>query len=121
MGLNAMLGTDEDAILLDIGGTTTEITMLADTSQKILSVPELGIYEKINRNYSIDKARERIIELLKESAVSLGAGEKEIEAEITEESIFNMVRGFYTSGQNIRLKAQVKPGLICQLRGGKDD
>jgi hypothetical protein len=25
---------------------------------------------------------------------------------------FNMVRGFYTTGQNIRVIAQVKPGLI---------
>ena len=51
--------------------------------------------------------------------MSLGA-KKEIEAEITEESKFNMVRGFFTSGQNIRIKAQVKPGLIMQLRGDKN-
>ena len=30
MGINAMLPTDEDAILLDIGGTTTDIFFLAD-------------------------------------------------------------------------------------------
>jgi hypothetical protein len=26
-----------------------------------------------------------------------------------------MVRGFFTSGKNIRIKAQVKPGLIQEL------
>ncbi len=29
-GINAMLGTNEDAILLDIGGTTTDIFFLAN-------------------------------------------------------------------------------------------
>jgi N-methylhydantoinase A/oxoprolinase/acetone carboxylase beta subunit len=110
-----------NAVGAALAKTTTEITMFVDTFQKKLSVPELGVYENINRNYSIDNARETAIELLKKRAISLGASEKEIEAEITEESIFNMVRGFYTSGHNIRIKAQVKPGLIYHLRGGRDD
>lgn len=100
---------------------TTEITMMADTSQEVLSVPELGIYEKINKNYTLDSARKKAIELLIKSAISLGATEDEIETEIIEENIFNMVRGFYTSGQNIRIKAQVKPGLIQELRGEIND
>jgi N-methylhydantoinase A/oxoprolinase/acetone carboxylase beta subunit len=109
-----------NAVGAALAKTTTEITMLVDTSQCILSAPELGIYEKINRSYTLDNARARVIELVKESAMSLGAKEEEIEAEITEESKFNMVRGFFTSGQNIRIKAQVKPGLIMQLRGDKN-
>jgi hypothetical protein len=32
--------------------------------------------------------------------------------EITEDLQFNMVRGFQTTGKNIRIRAQVKPGLI---------
>ncbi len=35
-----------------------------------------------------------------------------IESEITEESSFNMVDGFSTTGKNIRIKAQIKPGNI---------
>lgn len=91
---------------------TTEITMLVDTSKKTLSVPELGLYEKITGNYTLDKAKEKALELVKKSALSLGASIEEIEAEIVEESSFNMVRGFYTIGKNMRIKAQVKPGLI---------
>lgn len=100
---------------------TTEINMVANTSQGILSVPELELYEKIGRNYTIDKARKRAIELIKKSALSLGANKDEIEAEIVEESSFNMVRGFYTTGKNIRIKAQVKPGLIHELRSDMND
>jgi hypothetical protein len=32
--------------------------------------------------------------------------------EILEDLQFNMIRGFYTTGKNIRIKVQVKPGLI---------
>ena len=97
---------------------TTEINMLADTSKGILSVPELGIYEKISRNYTLDNAKDRAIKLLKDNAEAIGANKENVETEITEESSFNMVRGFSTSGQNIRIKAQIKPGLLYKLKGG---
>lgn len=100
---------------------TTEINMLVDTAKGILTVPELNIYEKINKNYTLEDAKKRALELVKKSAINLGATEEEIEAEITEESSFNMVRGFFTSGKNMRIKAQVKPGLICDLRGDSND
>jgi hypothetical protein len=32
--------------------------------------------------------------------------------EVTENLQFNMVRGFNTTGKNIRVRVQVKPGLI---------
>ncbi len=110
-----------NAVGAALAQTTTEITMIADTEQKTLSVPELGLYEKINRNFTIDIARKRALALLKENAKKLGAKEQNIEAEITEESCFNMVRGFFTSGQNIRIKAQVKPGLIYELEGADNN
>ena len=104
-----------NAIGAALARPTTEITMLVDTSKKTLSVPELGLYEKITGNYTLDKAKEKALELVKKSVLSLGASIEEIEAEIVEESSFNMVRGFYTIGKNMRIKAQVKPGLIQQI------
>lgn len=101
-----------NAIGAALARPTTEITMFVDTSKKTLFVPELGLYEKISGNYTLDKAKEKALELVKKSALSLGASIEEIEAEIVEESSFNMVRGFYTIGKNMRIKAQVKPGLI---------
>ena len=110
-----------NAIGAALAKTTTEITMLVDTAQRILSVPELEVYKKIDKNYTLNSARKKAMELLEKSAISLGAKKDEIEAEITEESSFNMVRGFYTSGKNIRIQAQVKPGLIHELRGDEND
>lgn len=53
--------------------------MLANTAEGILSVPELEVYESISKNYSLESARERAMELLKKNALSLGAGEEDIE------------------------------------------
>lgn len=100
-----------NAVGAALSRTTAEITLIADTAQKTLSVPELGIYEKITSHFSLAAAKEKALELLKNSARELGADEKNLDAEITEESCFNIVRGFFTSGQNIRIKAQIKPGL----------
>ena len=49
----------------------------------------------------------------------MGAERADLETEIIEESVFNRVDGFRTQGQNIRMKAQVKPGLTHNLKGGK--
>jgi hypothetical protein len=35
-----------------------------------------------------------------------------MEMEVVENQQFNMVKGFYTVGKNIRVKMQIKPGLI---------
>ena len=48
----------------------------------------------------------------------MGAKEEDIEMEVIEDQVFNMVRGYYTTGKNIRLKAQIKPGLIAGLEAG---
>jgi len=110
-----------NAIGAALAKPTTEINMLVDTAKGIMIVPELEIYKNVNRNFSLELARKKALELVKESAKSIGAKEDEVEAEIVEESCFNMVRGFYTSGQNIRIKAQIKPGLIYNLRGENID
>lgn len=108
-----------NAIGAALAKITAEVTMIADTSRGILAVPELGIYEKISKNYSLSNAKDRIYQLIKEKGLSLGAKLEDIEAEITEESSFNMVKGFYTTGKNIRIKGQIKPGLSSQYKGEK--
>ncbi len=51
----------------------------------------------------------------------MGIKEYTIDSEITEESSFNMVEGFYTKGKNIRIKAQIKPGHILKLRSDSEN
>lgn len=85
---------------------TTEITLLADTEKGFMVIPEKGIEKRIDRNFSLREARDIALNILK----SQGDGR------IIEEQCFNMVRGFYTVGKNIRIKAAIKPGLIDNNR-----
>ncbi|MCG0274821.1 MAG: hydantoinase/oxoprolinase family protein [Thermosediminibacteraceae bacterium] len=101
-----------NAIGAALSRITAEVTLIADTAQGFMTVPELGVRKRIDRSFTPEEARREAIKLLKERAVFLGALPEDIETEIIEESCFNMVRGFYTVGKNIRVKAQVKPGLI---------
>lgn len=106
-----------NAIGAALAKTTTEITLLADTSRKALSVAELGVYEEVSSSYDLADAKKDALDLLEESALEMGADPETLETEIIEENSFNMVDGFFTRGKNIRVKAQVKPGLIYTLEG----
>jgi len=46
----------------------------------------------------------------------MGAREDDLDIEIIEDQSFNMVRGMGYTGKNIRIKAQVKPGLIAGFK-----
>lgn len=110
-----------NAIGAALAKTTLDITMTADTDQGKLTVSELGIYEDIPKSYSLDQAKDRAGELLREAALAMGADRDSIETEIIEESSFNMVDGFFTKGKNIRIRAQIKPGHSFKLRSDKDE
>lgn len=90
---------------------TLEITLFANTADGVLTVPELGIYEKIGRNFDLRDAQERALKLLRDWALSEGIPKEELECELSESTSFNIVRGFYTYGKSIRVRAQIKPGV----------
>jgi N-methylhydantoinase A/oxoprolinase/acetone carboxylase beta subunit len=91
--------------------TTAQITMLADTQLKRLICPELGIEKEVSRSLSIEDLKRMGEDAIKEHAAYLGLSD-EIEISILEEQSFNMVRGFSTTGKNMRLKIQTRPGII---------
>jgi hypothetical protein len=55
-------------------------------------------------------------ELLRKKCLQAGASENELDLEVVEDNQFNMVRGFYTAGRNIRVKVQTRPGLIPEYQ-----
>ena len=101
-----------NAIGCALARTTSELTLFADTAQQVLSVPGEHYNSSISSHFGLEDARQVAHELLREKALRRGAGEKQVQSEITEESEFNMIRGFHTVGKNIRVQAQIKPGLI---------
>ena len=92
--------------------TTCEVTLFADTEREIAAAPEETFSATIPSNYSKEDAITAALDLLRNKAIARGANPEHLELEVIEAMSFNMVRGFYTTGKNIRVTAQVKPGLI---------
>ncbi len=101
-----------NAIGAALARTTCEVILYADTEQQVVSAPEEDYTQRIDRGFDRIKARELALELLRRKALDRGANPDHLEMEITEDLQFNMVRGFHTTGRNIRIRAQVRPGLI---------
>lgn len=101
-----------NAIGAALARTTSEVVLFADTQQRIASAPEENLFEAVSGAYSKDDAIQRAFDLLKTKAIHQGADPEDLEMEVVEDLQFNMVRGFNTIGKNIRVKVQVKPGLL---------
>ncbi len=91
---------------------TSEITLFVDTERGIASAAEEDFYKPVDKNFTMDDAKKLAFSILKDKVTREGGILEEMEMEVLEEQQFNMVRGFYTTGKNIRIKVQVKPGLI---------
>jgi len=101
-----------NAVGAALARTTCQVSLFADTEQGYVTVPENNYVEKITRKFSNEDALKTAIKLLEEKAIETGASTEDLEIETIENTQFNMIRGFYTTGKNIRVKVQVKPGLI---------
>lgn len=101
-----------NAIGAAMARTTCEISLFADTQLGTATAPEENFVQSIDQYFDNTAAAELALNLLKKKATAIGANPDYLEMEVIENMQFNMVRGFYTTGKNIRIKAQVKPGLI---------
>ena len=101
-----------NAIGAALARTTCEVNLFADTQQGIAEAPEENYNQRIDRSFDSEDAVKEALILLREKAIQRGAIPENLETEIVEALQFNMVRGFKSTGKNIRVKVQVKPGLI---------
>ncbi|MGD1969420.1 MAG: hydantoinase/oxoprolinase family protein, partial [Desulfobacterales bacterium] len=101
-----------NAIGAALARTTCEVVLFADTESQIAAAPEEAYFERIERTFKRKDALNLALGLLKKKALKRGANPDFMETEIIEDMEFNMVRGFNTIGKNIRVRVQVKPGLI---------
>ncbi|MFZ4439522.1 MAG: hydantoinase/oxoprolinase family protein [Syntrophales bacterium] len=108
-----------NAIGAALARTTAEMTLLADTEQRTLTIAEEGFQTPIPRDFTMEDAVRIGREKLREKILGMGAAEREPEIEVVEAQEFNMVREYHTSGKNIRVKVQVKPGCIADLKRGE--
>lgn len=101
-----------NAIGTALSRTTCEVTLFADTQKGIAMAPEESFFESVKPNFSKQDALKLGRRLLREKALKTGADIEDLDVDILEELEFNMVRGFRLTGKNIRIKLQIKPGLI---------
>jgi len=91
--------------------TTAQITLLADTQLKKLLCPELDIDMELPGRYTLNDLISFGTDALRENTTYLGLRD-EIEIDVVEQQSFNMVKGFSTTGKNMRVKLQSRPGII---------
>ena len=92
---------------------TMEAELFADTQKGVLTIPVLGVNASIGSNYSLDKAREEVVDrLCRHLGKRLDWQVAPADVEIVEESAMNMVNDVYQVGQDIRVKSQIKPGIV---------
>jgi len=103
-----------NAIGCALARTTCEVSLFADTALGRATAPSEGFRQAIPPGFTLTNARDLAGDLLRKKAILRGADPEDIETEILEESQFNMIRGFQTIGKNIRVRMQLKPGLISE-------
>ena len=106
-----------NAIGCALSRVTCEVTVYADTAQKTITVQGEKFKQKITEGITLDDVRQIAFDLVRAKALRRGAIPEYLEMEIIEESQFNMIRGFRSEGKNIRVRAQVKPGLLPNYIG----
>jgi N-methylhydantoinase A/oxoprolinase/acetone carboxylase beta subunit len=104
-----------NAIGAALAKTTIEIELFADTGRGALLIPNIGVRQEIPADYTLREAEKDALRHLKEhlSGLNVTVGDKD--TEVIESSSFNMVDGFYSAGKDIRVKCQIKPGVIKRL------
>jgi N-methylhydantoinase A/oxoprolinase/acetone carboxylase beta subunit len=101
-----------NAIGAALARTTCEVALFADTEQGLASAPAENFRQPVTAGYGLEAAQAQALDLLRTKALGRGANPDYLEMEVVESQQFNMVRGFNTTGKNIRVRVQVKPGLI---------
>lgn len=92
--------------------TTTDIELFADTEKGVMFIPSLGYRENIPRGYSLQDAEKDAMNHLLSHLGDLNIASAGENAQITASSSFNMINGYSTVGRNIRVKCQIKPGVV---------
>ena len=108
-----------NAIGAALARTTAEMTLLADTERKTLTIAEEGYQTAIPGHFKMEDVIRTGREKLREKVLRMGAAEDDLEIEVVEAQSFNMVRQYATTGKNMRVKVQIKPGSIAHFELGE--
>ncbi len=104
-----------NAIGAALARTTFETELFSDTGKEKMVIPNLGVEEKVSRRYSLADAEKDVTEYTRKYLESSGYKDKDLKIDIVESSIFRMIDDYSASGNDIRVKCQIRPGVIMNL------
>jgi N-methylhydantoinase A/oxoprolinase/acetone carboxylase beta subunit len=100
---------------------TMEIELFADTERNLMTIPELNISTSIPDTYSLEQARTDAVRYLTSFIEEQGFGASADAIEITEAESFAMMDWMMRRGDNIRVKAQLRPAITTRIAPTKED
>jgi N-methylhydantoinase A/oxoprolinase/acetone carboxylase beta subunit len=109
------------AVANAIGAALTRTTMsaelFADTKKGLMFIPSLDVRKKVDRSYNLEQAKADALNHMSEYLCRMGVPVTDSRPEITAAESFNMVEGPAATGKNIRVKVQIRPGVMNKLTG----
>ncbi|MDB5989638.1 MAG: hyuA [Herbaspirillum sp.] len=114
--LNMAVVVPENSDVINASGaamarTTVELTLMADTEEGIMTIAEEGLQTDIPKSFTMADLVAVGKERLEQIARIAGAQESDLEIEVADSQTFNVIRNSATTGKNIRVRLQIKPGL----------
>jgi len=100
-----------NAIGAAVARTTFSIELFADTGRGTLLIPNLNVTKKVNSTYTLESAEQDAVKYLGDYLADLDVSISDKDIEILESSSFRMIQGVFSSGNDIRVKCQIKPGV----------
>ena len=94
---------------------TQSLVLTVDTSRGSFTVPGLGIHKAVKRTYTLEEAVHDATTMLRAELDRQGIPAEEGDIQVIQADAFNMVEGHYTIGRNIRVRCQMRPGVITTL------
>ena len=104
-----------NAIGAALARTTIEADLFADTGTGKMIMPSLGVEKPVDRKYSLKQAEEEAAEHLADFLRSQGIEADKSDIDIMSSSSFRMIDSFFSSGDDLRVRCQIKPGVTMNL------
>jgi len=98
--------------------TTVDVELFADTQKGRMFIPGLRVERAVPGSYSLDQARAEAVDNLRDYLGAIETEDPDLPVDVLEESVFNMVEDGRLAGRNIRVKCQVKPGVVEAYKRG---
>jgi len=104
-----------NAIGAALARTTFETELFCDTGKGKMIIPNINVEKNVTRQYNLDEAISDAKTFTREYLRKHGIDINLDELTITEATNFRMINDFYSAGNDIRVKCQMKPNVVMYL------